>query len=143
MSTAASITVEFSTSLNLDNPTDKTYRLDAAATAEGAGDPAVFVFETLPPLPGVTEAAAQFVTVATTAYMEELPDDPEAAVSSPYMYRSPQVSLYFRTEDEIASAISSLRRRLQDLARTTTLMTEVALVSTETYNFLVPDIEDV
>jgi hypothetical protein len=90
------------------------YRLCMSVEETSNADPNIFVYESVPTAAGRDPNQTRFVTVATPAYMQELPLL-EPSVESSYMFRKSTVDLYFRTVLEATNARDRIIRRVQKL----------------------------
>jgi len=113
LSGALRVTVDISENVGFpDDPPSLNYRLRITASNAQNMDSNIFVFEVVPDSAGRAANQVRFVTVATPAYMQELPILEPNVDEANYYYRSDSVDLYFRDIATLATARDNILRRI-------------------------------
>lgn len=106
-------------------PTDKggttVYRLRCTVVEAVNVDRHVFVYESIPDVPGRTHNTYRYVTIATLRHMEELPID-TATPDSGYFCRKDIMDIDMRTPTLVQEARETVLRRLRMLCDDMTAM---------------------
>lgn len=110
----ADLQVKVSVTENIGAEPSLAYGLTMEVVHAEYMDPNIFYFELVPVVPGVPTPAPHFVSVATPAYMQELPAGAPSE-ACPYYFRLSKVTLYYRSVDELNRSRDNLLRRIRML----------------------------
>ena len=125
--------IQVDVSENVDAEPSLTYRLRIAVFAYNNIDPNIFVMETVPDSAGRNPDQSRFVTVATPAYLAELPlNEPREGEA---YFRTTEVDLYYRTVLKLETARDAILRRITLLLNSIEALTSMREAMTIVYEF--------
>jgi hypothetical protein len=133
-STPAVLAVKFSVSQNAGLDAEFCYRLIAEVVEAVNIDPNIFVFQSVPSVPGMNPVEDKFVTVATPIHMQELPiglSTPE----SKYMCRKSILDIYPVSPQKIQQYREGIQRRVMSLVSAIEAMANVQSTMFATFHF--------